>query len=137
MPPETKNDALWYVLDKIQKDIDKIDEKWDTHILSTAKLSHELQTVSGKVSELNKLLTVDNGKPSIITQLRDVSNDINSVKTAVTAIQQDLEAVKVHVGIKDPTEVRMEKLKNIGKTIGVVGLTLPGILTFIAGWLGN
>lgn len=135
MPPDDKN-ALWYVLDKIQKDIDKIDEKWDTHILSTAKLSHELQSVSGKVVELNKLLTHDNGKPSIVSQLRDVSHDINQVKTTVNTIKEDLEAVKSHVGIKDAKEVRLEKMKNVGKAIGVIGLTLPGILSFIAGLLG-
>lgn len=135
MPPEDK--TLWYVLDKIQKDIDKIDEKWDTHILSTVKLSHDLQSMSGTVQALNKLLTQDNGKPSIVTQLREVSQDLNFVKTTVNSIQHDLEVVKSHVGIKDAKEVRLEKMKNVGKAIGVVGLTLPGILSFLAGLFTN
>lgn len=135
MPPDDKN-ALWYVLDKIQKDIDKIDEKWDTHILSTAKLTHELSTISGKVQDLSKLLTQDNGKPSIVTQLQIVSRNVDEVKLAVVGICDDLEMVKAHVGIKDAKEVRLEKMKNVGKAIGVIGLTLPGILSFIAGLLG-
>lgn len=127
--------TIWFVLTKIQKDLDKIDEKWDTYILHTAKLSHDLNHMSEKVQELNKLLTYDNGKPSVITQIRDVSSTVTEVKSAIDTMRSDIEEVKVHVGIRDPKEVRIERLKNVGKAIGLLSLTLPGIFSFVSGWL--
>ncbi len=131
-------DPVWFILDKIQKDIDRMDEKQDEHLVASTRLSHQLDTMSVKVGELNKLLTVDNGKPSVVSQLNSVSNqirttalDVTETKGLVAKLTQDVGEVQKQLGMKTPKEVRVERWKTAGLIGGGLLATLPGILSFI------
>lgn len=131
-------DPVWYILNKIQKDIDTIDTKQDSHLVTSTKLVGQLDAMSLKVSELNKLLTVDNGKPSIISQLSTVSNQISTtstevteIKTLVSKLHADLSDVQKHIGMKTPKEVAVERWKTVGKVGVAFAAVLPGILSFV------
>lgn len=131
-------DPVWFILDKIQKDIDRMDEKQDEHLIASTKLSHQLDTMAVKVGELNKLLTVDNGKPSVVSQLSNVSNQIDTTAKAVTETKElvaklttEVSAVQTQLGMKTPKEVRAERWKAVGLIGGGFLATVPGILAFI------
>ncbi len=137
MPAEPV-DPVWYILEKIQKDIDRMDEKQDAHLVASTKLGSQLETMATKVVEMNKLLTLDNGKPSILSQLNQLSNQIGRTSTEVTETKQlvsklsgDVAAVQAHIGMKTPKEVAIERWKTIGKLGAAFFVVLPGILAFI------
>jgi len=130
-------DPVWYILDKIQKDIDRIDEKWDSYLVQSTKLISNLEAVSAKVAELNKLLTQDNGKPSIVSQMNSLSlklqnttDDVIEIKSLVQKLSTDLERVQKSLGVKTPKEVSIERWKTIGKIGVALVAVLPGILSF-------
>lgn len=123
MPTPGPKDAYLYILDDIKQDVDRLTEKSEAQIVTTTKLVENFNAVSQKVTELNKLLTVDNGKPSILSQLHGVNNDIKDLKAMVASVQKQ-------VGVKTPQEAAVERWKTIGK-IGVAFLTIvPGLLAF-------
>ena len=131
-------DPVWFILDKIQKDIDRMDEKQDEHLIASMKLTSQLDTISSKVAELNKLLTLDNGKPSIVSQLNNLANqagatatDVSETKALVAKLTAEVAAVQQQLGIKTPKEVRVERWKTAGLIGGAFMATLPGILSFI------
>lgn len=123
-------ESLWFILEKIQKDIDRIEEKQTETLLSSANLNakvmNQLDGVSTKVQELNKLLTLDNGKPSIVSRLDKLAQHVVSIETNIAAIKE-------HVGLKtkDPKEVAVERYKTIGKIGVATAAVIPGILSFI------
>lgn len=129
---EHQNSGIWFVLDKIQKDIDKIDSKWDEYVVKQAvlvtKLSENLIGLSQRVSELNKLLTEDNGKPSVVTQVESVNIQLTAIKSKVDKMQENLRSIEGHVGVKQKTA--LERWKTIGKIVGLATLIAPGILSF-------
>lgn len=123
MPPPGPKDAYLYILDDIKQDVDRLTEKSEAQIVTTTKLVENLSTVTQKVTELNRLLTVDNGKPSILSQLTHVNSEVKDLKTMVASIQKQ-------VGVKTPQEAAVERWKTIGK-LGVAFLTIvPGLLAF-------
>lgn len=131
-------DPVWYILEKIQKDLDRIDEKQETNLVTSTKLSSQLETMSGKVAEMNKLLTMDNGRPSIVSQLSSVSSQIRTssaevteIKGLVSKLSTDLSAVQAHIGMKTPEKVAIERWKTAGKVGVALTAILPGILSFI------
>ena len=124
-------DALWWVLDNIQKDLNRMDEKWDENIAAMTRLTENLSTMSGKVQELNKLMVVDNGKPSVVSQLRSVTDDVKNIKGLVEGLKSDIEAVKQQTCAKTPKEVQVERLKTLGAIAGMIGLVIPGIISFV------
>lgn len=131
-PQNRSPDALWWVLDRIQDDLNRMDEKWDENIAAMTRLTENLAVVSGKVQELNKLLVVDNGKPSVVTQVREVTDEVRQVKELIHTLKADVEAVKEQTIAKPHKEVQLEKFKTYGAIVGVVGLVIPTILS----WFG-
>lgn len=131
-PHNRSPDALWWVLDRIQDDLNRMDEKWDENIAAMTRLTENLAVVSGKVQELNKLLVVDNGKPSVVTQVREVTDEVRQVKELIHTLKVDVEAVKEQTIAKPHKEVQLEKFKTYGAIVGVVGLVIPTILS----WFG-
>lgn len=130
--PNNRNpEALWWVLDRIQDDLNRMDEKWDENIAAMTRLTENLAVVSGKVQDLNKLLVVDNGKPSIVTQVRDVSDEVRQVKDLLHTLKVDVEAVKEQTIAKPHKDVQLEKFKTYGAIVGVVGLVIPGVLSIL------
>ena len=135
-------DPVWYYLEKINSDIDKMEDRWASHLVTSTKLVENLQTVSDKVLEMNRLLTKDNGKPSILTQLgsvsvelNSVSNEIKNVRDILGSLKEDVEALKEQVGVKTPKEVSVERAKTAGVIVTALAATLPGILSFIHSFL--
>jgi DNA repair ATPase RecN len=131
-------DPIWYILDKIQKDIDRMDEKQDEHLVASTKLGSQVESVATKVTELNKLLTLDNGKPSIVSQLNQMSSqlgkttsEVTETKALVSKLGTDVAAMQSHMGMKTPKEVSIERWKTIGKLGAAFFVVLPGILAFI------
>jgi len=122
---------MWWILDRVQNDLDKMDQKWDANIAAMARVTENLNSVSVKVQELNKLLTIDNGKPSVITQLRDVTTDVREIKTLIHGLKDDLVAVKTQTGTRTPKEVQIERLKTAAAIAGMLALIIPGILSFL------
>jgi hypothetical protein len=122
---------MWWILDRVQNDLDKMDQKWDVNIAAMARVTENLNSVSVKVQELNKLLTIDNGKPSVITQLRDVTTDVKEIKTLIHGLKDDLVAVKTQTGARPPKEVQIERLKTLAAIAGMLALIIPGILSFL------
>lgn len=136
MPEEKKPrpvgpDGMWWVLDRIQDDLDRMDEKWDANIASMTKVTENLATITSKVQELNKLLTVDDQHPGVLTQLRTVTSDVKDIKQLLGSLRESVDAVKAHTGTKTPKEVQLAKLRAIGSVAGMLTLVIPGILSFI------
>jgi len=130
-PKPQSSDGMWWILDRVQNDLDKMDQKWDVNIAAMARVTENLNSVSVKVQELNKLLTIDNGKPSVITQLRDVTTDVREIKTLIHGLKDDLVAVKTQTGTRTPKEVQIERLKTAAAIAGMLTLIIPGILSFL------
>lgn len=124
-------EPLWYVLEKIQNHIDKIDEKQDSQLVTSTRLITQLENVTVKVAELNKLLTVDNGKPSIVSKLNSLAADVTETKALISKLHEDLAVVQQHVGIKTPQEVLVERWKTVGKVGVATAAVIPGILSFV------
>jgi chromosome segregation ATPase len=122
---------MWWILDRFQNDLDRMDEKWGENIAAMTKVTENLNSVSIRVQELNKLLTVDNGKPSVVTQLREVTTDVKEIKTLIHGLKDDLVAVKTQTGAKTPKEVQIERLKTLAAIAGMLALIIPGILSFL------
>lgn len=130
-PKPQSSDGMWWILDRFQNDLDRMDEKWGENIAAMTKVTENLNSVSIRVQELNKLLTVDNGKPSVVTQLRDVTTDVKEIKTLIHGLKDDLVAVKTQTGAKTPKEVQIERLKTLAAIAGMLTLIIPGILSFL------
>ena len=128
--PEAR-DAMWYVLEKIQKDIDRIDEKQDSQLVRSTQVNSTLEQLANKVSELNRMLTYDNGKPSIVSQLRTSTGELQEIKSLVNKLNVELVEVKNTLGIKTPKEVSVERWKTAGKVAIAISAILPGILSFV------
>jgi len=140
MPEEKKPrpvgpDGMWWVLDRIQDDLDRMDEKWDANIASMTKVTENLATMTSKVQELNKLLTVDDQNPGVLTQLRTVTSDVKDIKQLLGSLRESVDAVKAQTGTKTPKEVQLAKLRAIGSVAGMLTLVIPGILSFIHNFL--
>lgn len=130
-PKPQSSDGMWWILDRFQNDLDRMDEKWGENIAAMTKVTENLNSVSIRVQELNKLLTVDNGKPSVVTQLREVTTDVKEIKTLIHGLKDDLVAVKTQTGAKTPKEVQIERLKTLAAIAGMLALIIPGILSFL------
>lgn len=124
-------EPIWFILEKIQKDIDRIDEKQDSQLVTSTRLITQVDAVSTKVLELNKLLTVDNGRPSIVSKLNNLAQDVTETKTLISKLHEELAIVQHHVGIKTPKEVSIERWKTVGKVGVATAAVIPGILSFI------
>jgi hypothetical protein len=123
---------MWWVLDRIQDDLDKMEDKWDANIASMTKVTENLAVVSTKVQEVNKLLTVDDGSPSVVTQLRAVTSDVKDIKQLLNSLRESVDAVKEQTGAnKTPKEVQVERLKAWGSTVGMLALVVPGLISFV------
>jgi hypothetical protein len=133
--PPTGQDGLWWVLDHIQADLNRMDEKWDSNIASMTKLTENLAFMSFKVQELNKLLTVDDHIPSVITQLQSVTSDVKDIKQLLNSLRESVEAVKAQTGTKTPKEIQLARLKTWGSVASMLALVIPGILSFIHDFL--
>lgn len=135
-PPTSGPDGIWWILDRIQNDLDRLEEKWDVNISSMAKVTENLATVSTKVQELNKLLVSnEGGTTSVVSQLNDVTSDVKDIKALLGSLRESLDAVKSQVGVKTPKEVQVERLKVWGSAMGMLALVIPGILSFIRDYL--
>lgn len=135
-------DSIWYILEKIQKDIYRMDEKQDEHLIASMKLGTNLESVATKVAEMNKLLMLDNGKPSIVSQLSQMSNqlgmttnEVSETKALVSKLSADVAAMQSHIGMKTPKEVSIERWKTVGKLGAGFFVILPGILAFFRSFL--
>jgi septation ring formation regulator EzrA len=130
--PTSSPEGMWWVLDRIQDDLDKMEDKWDANIASMTKVTENLAVVSTKVQEVNKLLTVDDGSPSVITQLRAVTSDVKDIKQLLNSLRESVDAVKEQTGAnKTPKEVQVERLKAWGSTVGMLALVVPGLISFV------
>jgi hypothetical protein len=130
--PTSSPEGMWWVLDRIQDDLDKMEDKWDANIASMTKVTENLAVVSTKVQEVNKLLTVDDGSPSVITQLRAVTSDVKDIKQLLNSLRESVDAVKEQTGAnKTPKEVQIERLKAWGSTVGMLALVVPGLISFV------
>lgn len=130
--PTSSPEGMWWVLDRIQDDLDKMEDKWDANIASMTKVTENLAVVSTKVQEVNKLLTVDDGSPSVITQLRAVTSDVKDIKQLLNSLRESVDAVKEQTGVnKTPKEVQVERLKAWGSTVGMLALVVPGLISFV------
>ena len=134
--PPLGSDGVWWILDRIQNDLDRLDEKWDANIASMARVTENLATVSTKVQELNSLLVSnDRGSTSVVSQLNDVTSDVKDIKVLLSSLRESLDAVKSQVGVKTPKEVQIERLKTLGSAMGMLALVIPGILSFLRDYL--
>lgn len=141
MTEPKSTEGLWWALDHIKNDLDKLEAKMTGHATNMAVLIKTVNHLNDRVEKVSTTLTVDNGKPSVLSQLRDVNSDlkemkslirhIKEVQSALTGIQTDVALLKGQVGAKTPKEVQIEKWKTIGKISGGVMLVLPGILSFL------
>ncbi|NJL53683.1 hypothetical protein HC928_00050 [bacterium] len=124
MPSE--KDPIWFVLEDLKKDVDKIDTHLDVHITNTATLTTNVNALTRSVEELTRIITRDNGKPSILTQLITMNHQLGD-------LTKQLEGIKRHIGMTeaDQKESKAERWKTIGKVVGLVSLAVPGILAFI------
>lgn len=130
--PTSSPEGMWWVLDRIQDDLDKMEDKWDANIASMTKVTENLAVVSTKVQEVNKLLTVDDGSPSVVTQLRAVTSDVKDIKQLLNSLRESVDAVKEQTGAnKTPKEVQIERLKAWGSTVGMLALVVPGLISFV------
>lgn len=130
--PTSSPEGMWWVLDRIQDDLDKMEDKWDANIASMTKVTENLAVVSNKVQEVNKLLTVDDGSPSVITQLRSVTSDVKDIKQLLNSLRESVDAVKEQTGAnRTPKEVQVERLKAWGSTVGMLALVVPGLISFV------
>jgi septation ring formation regulator EzrA len=130
--PTSSPEGMWWVLDRIQDDLDKMEDKWDANIASMTKVTENLAVVSTKVQEVNKLLTVDDGSPSVVTQLRAVTSDVKDIKQLLNSLRESVDAVKEQTGAnKTPKEVQVERLKAWGSTVGMLALVVPGLISFV------
>jgi wyosine [tRNA(Phe)-imidazoG37] synthetase (radical SAM superfamily) len=115
---------MWYVLDSIQDDINRLSSKSDEQLVATTRLVENLNSVTKQVVELNHLITKDNGKPCVVSQLNSVTAEVKELKSMLASVQKQ-------VGVKTPEELRLERMKTIGRVAGAVAAVAPGIIAFI------
>lgn len=138
MEPNKSPEGLWWALDHIKNDLDKLETKVGTSAAHMAVLSKQVGQLTNRVESLSNTLVVDNGKPSVMSQLRSVNMDIQSIKAdnqaikeLVQAVQKDVTSIRISAGVRTPKEVQVEKLKTIGKVGAGFLLVFPGILSFL------
>lgn len=133
------------LLNRIQDDINKLEDKWDKKIEADAGVSasvkiltqtvaemeekldktmeshvevrHSVTGLSNDLAKMTKTLSIGNGQPSVLAQLHSLHEDVKSLKKVL--------------GAKTPDELRTERYRAIGKVAGLIALVAPGILAFI------
>lgn len=129
--PRDIDDSTRFLLEGYRKDLDKLDDKWETYIVGMIRLEESQKVVSMQVQKLTKLLTEDNGRPSVINQINALTTEVQSMNKTIDEIKDDLTAVRQTFGIQVPKEVAVERWKTVAKVAAVVGAALPGIMSFI------
>ena len=131
-------DPIYFILSTLQADMVRLENKQDSSLVTSTKLVEQLDAMSGKVVDLNKLLTLDNGRPSIVSQLNNLSNQIRTTSTEVTdtkglvsKLTVEVSELQKQLGMKTPKEVAVERWKTLGMVAAGLIATIPGILSFI------
>ncbi len=128
MPEESYiKDRLDDVLRGQARLADKIDHMRDEQVMQRS----DIGTTKRQLDEHHKLLVLGNGQKSLtvqvaeaMTRIDDVENDVHSVKKASNLPT-------------DPADARKEFLLNWGKVIGIVGLIVGQVLTWLLAFPGG
>ena len=119
-------DALNSRCNEIKSDIDQIERKLDRYLEETVTQRSEINHLKDKTSEHDRILTSGNGQKPMTVQLGELG-------TEVVELKADIEECKKKSGVPgDPSAIKKEKLKNLGK----VGTILVLILSAALQWIG-
>lgn len=121
MADAEKDSGFLFVLKRIDKLNDKLEEHALKQTAQATKFGENIESLNTKVTDLTKLLTVDNGKPSIVSQ-------VDTIRSSLESLKNDISSIRQHIGVKKQTSI--EKWKTFGKLAALVSLVLPGILSF-------
>ena len=124
--------GLWFVLDKIQQDISQLDNKWEHYLAESSRISSAVEAIVKQVERLTHLVSTGNGSKSLLVQVAEVHKDVEQLRDQQGTNAKHIAQIKKRVGGCTSKEIKVERLKVIGKVVGIVGLALPGILS----WLG-
>jgi hypothetical protein len=124
--------GLWFVLEKIQHDINLLDQKWEQYLIESSKIHTAIVTIKDQVDKLTYLVSTGNGSKSLLVQVAETQKDIAELRRSHNSSIEDMALVRRRVGGVTPKEVKLERMKIMGKIAGIIGLALPGILS----WLG-
>jgi chromosome segregation ATPase len=97
--------------------VGEIEEKLDKHIESHREVRQSVHNLSADLGKMTKVLSLGNGQPSVLAQLHSLHEDVKSLKRVL--------------GAKTPDELRTERYRAVGKVAGLIALVAPGILAFI------
>ena len=144
MSHEDKLDhQLIYILDDIKSDLESIHEKIDYHITESAKNAQRISSRDEEIHTLNKIVHTGNGQPSLTVQVGNLATNLAEFKASqqlqvaqiaveVRNLSEAINNLRVIAGEKTPKEIHIERLKNWGKFIVLLGLVLPGFIALFA-----
>lgn len=135
---------LIYILDDIKSDLESIHEKIDYHITESAKNAQRISSMDDDIRTLNKIVHTGNGQPSLTVQVANLATNLTEFKASqqlqaaqiaveVRNLSEAINNLRIVAGEKTPKEIQIERLKNWGKFIVLLGLVLPGFIALFAG----
>lgn len=135
---------LIYILDDIKSDVGSIHEKLDYHITESAKNAQRISSMDDDIRTLNKIVHTGNGQPSLTVQVANLATNLTEFKASqqlqaaqiaveVRNLSEAINNLRIVAGEKTPKEIQIERLKNWGKFIVLLGLVLPGFIALFAG----
>ena len=98
---------------------DKIDRMRDEQVIQKS----DILTSRSRLKEHHKLLVLGNGQKSLTVQVAEAMTRLEDVENDITAVRGS--------GPCDPADARKERLLNWGKVIGIVGIVVSQVLTWI------
>jgi hypothetical protein len=137
-------DPVWYLLEKIEGSIDKVEANQTVALVAMNDLSNNVKYMGFRVDRLDKILSEDdNGRPGLVAQSRnlqlsvqELSSNFREIQDTLKGITNDLSALKKEAGLKTPKEVSIERAKTLGKVAAGLTALAPGIIAFIDRFLG-
>lgn len=124
---QAPRDGLWLLVDKLQEDLESLENKVDDTSTTVTELNTLLPILSASLEKVN-------------TTLLGVSNDgllfkVQQIQTDVTDVSKDVKQLKIEinklVNSKDPRQLKLARWRTIGKVAGFLALVGPGFLAFI------
>ena len=101
-----RDPAIWFILDNIQEDISKINEKWESSLVTTTRLTENMGSLTQSMHEIKGLMS--------------------DIKSEISIVQK-------HLGVRSKKELAIERWKTLGKIAAIGTLVLPGIISFLHG----
>lgn len=122
------SDELKYIqsrLDDVIKGVNrlerKIDDMRDDHITQRAELAACIKKLEGH----EKLLVLGNGQKPLTVQMAETKTRLDDAESDISTIRDGC-----HLPT-DPADLRKERVMNIGKVLGIVGIIVSQVLTWV------